>query len=198
MHVCVVSAYRGMDLRVSPPGGPPAVIHLHRHTHHAPVRSCSCACVARNTPAPAPAEAGLVHAHVLLAVRCREHRRAACLCAMCGVRVGARLRESFSLRLAPPRHRESAPTNATIRFYTWRRGHAEMQRFQAQLDTAHCSGSDADVGSAASAGTRTRPRVSTLAVHSPHATRHCSSVAQTARIFFAARTENPNCDTRTS
>ena len=42
--------------------------------------------------------------------------------------------------------------NATIRFYTWRRRHAEMQRFQAQHDTAHCSGSDADVGSAASAG----------------------------------------------
>ena len=89
--------------------------------------------------------------------------------------------------------------NGTIRFYTWRRGHAEMQRFQvSQHDTAHCSGSDADVRSAASAGARTRPLVRTFAVHSPHATRHCSSVAQTARIFFAAKSENPNCDTRNS
>ena len=111
LHVCVGGACGGMDLRVSPPGDPPAVTTTSIDTHT--TRPCAH-----------------VHAYVLPATHLPQHPQRHCLCtstccslfvaasvggprawclrAMCGVRVGARLRVSFSLRLAPPRDRESA------------------------------------------------------------------------------------------
>ena len=127
--------------------------------------------------------AELVHAHVLLAVRCR-------------VRVGVRV--SFSLTLAPPRHRESARAapqrNHTLLLMKVRTtlGCNVFRHNTTQHTVLEATQMWAALQALAPALVRT------LAVHSPHATRHCSSVARTARIFFAAKTDNPNCDTRTS
>ena len=161
-----------MDLRVSPPGGLPAVTPTSTDTH-TPTRPCAH-----------------VHAHVSPATHLPQQRqrrglctptccwlfvaasiggpRACARCVACAWVHGCACHSHCAWHRRGIKRVQDRRSNATIRFHTWRRGHAEMQSFQAQHDTAHCSGSDADLGSGASAGARTSSRVSTLAVHSPH------------------------------